>query len=696
MVERDVEQRRCAASSHDASPVSWYSVSRPVASAAWSSRIAALSPTTTAQAGPAQPAVDDCRSTIARAHRVAASRNSGRSSATPASASAVIASPFHAVTTLSSRPGCGRVRRAASSAARTRSNRSASSGSSSSCSTELPCSKVPSSVTSKSSAAQRPSSSPRDLAQLRGRPHVGQPLATVGVGVQRRREHPAGAQVVDHEPRGLLGHPARQRVSTCDGPSARTPAAAAHCRRASSRSAAPPTTRRRCSGRNRRPAGRRCRRAPSPCRSAPPPPAAARRRCVRGCAAAPPAAPTAGTSVRRRNPPRSMSSSLQHGGDGVVAQRGLHRRPTAGQARRHRPQLAGDRSEASSTSPRRVRQVSATAASSCRKFGFRVVGAAEERPPVGSEEARHRPAALTGQRDGGVHVDRVEVGPLLAVDLDVHEAVVHRGGDLIVLERLVGHHVAPVARRVPDRQQDRHVTRSRLGQRLGRPLLPVHRVVGVLAQVGAGRLGQGVRRRAQLGVTLLSVAAGPSSAAWSGSGARVERLGQLAQMPVHRPHQQERADQQQHDDRADRTGWPCRSPGRCRGALLGQQADRRSSATSFTRRSRSPRTGRSRATTPASATGPARIPRSAIAAAAIRSGARKKSPVGVDLRRVRPQRVVTLREVLGALDAGGHPLLKTSCSGSQCFSHFSNGPSSPCLANSSCSNCMRFRRNPWL
>ena len=43
------------------------------------------------------------------AHCVAASRNSGRPSATPASASAVIASPFHAVTTLSSRPGCGRV-----------------------------------------------------------------------------------------------------------------------------------------------------------------------------------------------------------------------------------------------------------------------------------------------------------------------------------------------------------------------------------------------------------------------------------------------------------------------------------------------------------------------------------------------------------------------------------------------------------
>ncbi len=56
----------------------------------------------------------------------------------------------------------------------------------------------------------------------------------------------------------------------------------------------------------------------------------------------------------------------------------------------------------------------------------REVRAAVERPPFGREEDGHRPAAVPGQRDDGVHVDRVEVRPLLAVDLDVDEALVHQ------------------------------------------------------------------------------------------------------------------------------------------------------------------------------------------------------------------------------------------------------------------------------
>ena len=41
--------------------------------------------------------------------------------------------------------------------------------------------------------------------------------------------------------------------------------------------------------------------------------------------------------------------------------------------------------------------------------------------PSGREERRQRPTALAGHRLDGVHVDRVEVGPLLAVDLDRDE-----------------------------------------------------------------------------------------------------------------------------------------------------------------------------------------------------------------------------------------------------------------------------------
>jgi hypothetical protein len=122
--------------------------------------MAALSPTLPPRLVRRSRPSTTCSSTIAEAHAVAALSNSGSPNATEASASAVIAKPFQAVTTLSSRPGCGRVRRAAVSAARTRSNRSVSSGSTGNCSTELPCSKVPASVTWKTVAAQRPSSSP--------------------------------------------------------------------------------------------------------------------------------------------------------------------------------------------------------------------------------------------------------------------------------------------------------------------------------------------------------------------------------------------------------------------------------------------------------------------------------------------------------------------------------------------------------
>ena len=62
----------------------------------------------------------------------------------------------------------------------------------------------------------------------------------------------------------------------------------------------------------------------------------------------------------------------------------------------------------------------------------------------------------------------------------------------LVLERLALHHVAPVAGRVADREEDRLVLRPGLLQRLLAPGIPVHRVVGVLQQVGAGRRRQSV------------------------------------------------------------------------------------------------------------------------------------------------------------------------------------------------------------
>ena len=78
-----------------------------------------------------------------------------------------------------------------------------------------------------------------------------------------------------------------------------------------------------------------------------------------------------------------------------------------------------------------------------------VVGAGVERLTLGGQEARHRPPALAGQGGRRGHVHGVDVGPLLAVDLHGHEAGVDDLGHGLVLERLVRHDVAPVARGIP-------------------------------------------------------------------------------------------------------------------------------------------------------------------------------------------------------------------------------------------------------
>ncbi len=122
----------------------------------------------------------------------------------------------------------------------------------------------------------------------------------------------------------------------------------------------------------------------------------------------------------------------------------------------------------------------------------RKVRAAVERLAVGREEDRHRPSAAFGHGLHGGHVDGVDVGTLFAVDLHVDEESVHHRGDLGVLERLVGHHVAPVARGIADREENRTVLGPRPIERLGTPRIPVDGVVGVLAQVRAGFVAEAI------------------------------------------------------------------------------------------------------------------------------------------------------------------------------------------------------------
>ena len=122
----------------------------------------------------------------------------------------------------------------------------------------------------------------------------------------------------------------------------------------------------------------------------------------------------------------------------------------------------------------------------------REVGASEEGTAVGGEEHRHRPPAAAGHGLDGLHVDGVDVGALLAIHLDRDEPGVELLGGLLVLEGLVRHDVAPVTCGVADRQEDGTVLGPGPGEGLLAPRVPVHRVVGVLAEIGTRLRGQSV------------------------------------------------------------------------------------------------------------------------------------------------------------------------------------------------------------
>ncbi len=109
----------------------------------------------------------------------------------------------------------------------------------------------------------------------------------------------------------------------------------------------------------------------------------------------------------------------------------------------------------------------------------------KKREPVRCGEHAHRPAAAPGGSLHRLHVDRVDVRPLLPVDLHAHEMPVHHLRGRRVRERLVTHDVAPVARRIADGDEKRPVELFRARECLVAPRVPVDRIAGVLAQVRA-------------------------------------------------------------------------------------------------------------------------------------------------------------------------------------------------------------------
>jgi len=123
----------------------------------------------------------------------------------------------------------------------------------------------------------------------------------------------------------------------------------------------------------------------------------------------------------------------------------------------------------------------------------RKIRSGEERLLILRQEHRHRPAAVARHRDGGGHVDVVEIRPLFAVDLDAHELRVQEPRGLFVFERFSLHDVAPVARRVADAEEDGFFLALRARERFCAPRVPVHRVLRMRKQIRAGLVGETIR-----------------------------------------------------------------------------------------------------------------------------------------------------------------------------------------------------------
>ena len=127
-----------------------------------------------------------------------------------------------------------------------------------------------------------------------------------------------------------------------------------------------------------------------------------------------------------------------------------------------------------------------------------VVGPAVERLSVRCQEHRHRPATAAGHRLDRRHVDRVEIRALLPVHLDRDELIVQQPGGRLVLERLALHDVAPMTRRIADRQEDGAIEQLGPGQRVAAPGHPIDRIVRMLEEIRAGLAREPIGHRSMV------------------------------------------------------------------------------------------------------------------------------------------------------------------------------------------------------
>ena len=132
--------------------------------------------------------------------------------------------------------------------------------------------------------------------------------------------------------------------------------------------------------------------------------------------------------------------------------------------------------------------------------GLGEVGAAPDRLAVGGEEHGERPTTALADGMQGRHIDLVDVGTLFAVDLDVHEELVHDRRGCGILETFVSHDMAPVAGCIADGEKDGLVGSLGFSERGRGPGTPMDRIVLVLEEIGTGFVAEKVfAHRSDLG-----------------------------------------------------------------------------------------------------------------------------------------------------------------------------------------------------
>ena len=116
----------------------------------------------------------------------------------------------------------------------------------------------------------------------------------------------------------------------------------------------------------------------------------------------------------------------------------------------------------------------------------RKIGAAVKRLAVRRQKHCHRPATAAREQLHRVHINLVQIGTFLTVDLNADEQVIHQGRDLFVLKRLTLHYMAPVTGRVTDTQENRFVLAFCFLKCFVAPGMPIDGIMRVLKQIGAG------------------------------------------------------------------------------------------------------------------------------------------------------------------------------------------------------------------